>query len=152
MVNGVPPNIEELKKKANNQQSWRERLSAVNELKNYDCQQSRDILTRLALHDIVFCVKEAAFRATQAMGVTKNGKPIYLSKKPKGNLVKEITKKLSRVHDSLPNGYSLDDFKEAFKHMYPIAYDIYDGDKGNRFDQWLSNCIRAFPSKSNSSS
>ena len=63
MIKETPANIEVLKRKANNQNSWRERLEAVNELKNYDCQQSRDILTRLAIHDVVFTVKEVAFRA-----------------------------------------------------------------------------------------
>ena len=70
MTKEVPASIEELKRMANNQNSWRERLAAVEQLKNYDCQQSRDILTRLAIHDVVFKVKEAAFRAAQAMGVT----------------------------------------------------------------------------------
>ena len=92
MIKGTPDNIEELKRMANNQNSWRERLAAVEQLKNYDCQQSKDILTRLALHDIVFTVKETAFRAAQAMGVTKKGKPIYLGKKPKGNLIEGINK------------------------------------------------------------
>lgn len=54
MIKGTPDNIEELKRMANNKNSWRERLAAVEQLKNYDCQQSKDILTRLALHDIVF--------------------------------------------------------------------------------------------------
>ena len=125
MIKETPANIEVLKRKANNQNSWRERLEAVNELKNYDCQQSRDILTRLAIHDVVFTVKEAAFRAVQAMGVTKNGKPIYLGKKPKGNLVDGINKKLTHVRDSLPEGYTLDEFKSAFQQQYPAAYDAY---------------------------
>lgn len=65
MIKDTPQNIEELKRMANNQNSWRERLAAVRQLEKYDCQQSKDILARLALHDIVFTVKEAAFRATQ---------------------------------------------------------------------------------------
>ena len=69
----VPENMEELKRKATNQSNWRERLEAVNELKNYDCQQSRSILTNLAIHDSVFVVQEAAFRAAQSMKITKNG-------------------------------------------------------------------------------
>ena len=42
MIKETPRNIEELKKKANNKNSWRERLSAVNVLKEYDCKQSKD--------------------------------------------------------------------------------------------------------------
>lgn len=41
MAQGVPANIDELKRMANNQNSWRERLAAVEQLKNCDCQQSR---------------------------------------------------------------------------------------------------------------
>lgn len=68
MIKGVPANINELKTKANNKSSWRERLSAVNVLKEYDCVQSKDILARLAINDPVFKVKEKAFRAAQALG------------------------------------------------------------------------------------
>ena len=107
----VPENMEELKRKATNQSNWRERLEAVNELKNYDCEQSRSILTNLAIHDSVFAVKEAAFRAAQSMKITKNGQPIRLNRKPKGNLVKGINGKLVTVRNSLPEGYTLDEFK-----------------------------------------
>ena len=77
----VPESMEELKRKATNQSNWRERLEAVNELKNYDCEQSRSILTNLAIHDSVFVVQEAAFRAAQSMKITKNGQPIRLNRK-----------------------------------------------------------------------
>lgn len=147
MIKKAPANIEVLKRKANNQNSWRERLEAVNELKNFDCQQSRDILTRLAIHDVVFTVKEAAFRAAQAMGVTINGKPICLGKKPKGNLISGINKKLAHVQNSLPEGYTLDEFKRAFQQQYPAAYDAYEGDKGKRFDKWLGNVVQSLPKK-----
>ena len=33
-INETPKNIEELRNKANNKSDWRERLEAVNELKN----------------------------------------------------------------------------------------------------------------------
>lgn len=147
MINETPANIEELKRMANNKQSWRERLKAVNELKEYDCQQSRDIVTRLALHDPVFNVKQAAFRTTQAFSITKGGKPIYLGKKPKGNLVKDITKKLSRVRDSLPTEFTLEEFKVKFSELYPEAYDTYDGDLDKKFDKWLNNVIPSLPKK-----
>jgi len=147
MVQETPENIEELKRMANNQNSWRERMAAVEQLKNHDCQQSRDILTQLAIHDVVFTVKEAAFRAVQGMGITKNSKPIYLGKKPKGNLIEGINKKLTRVRDTLPDGCSIDEFKEAFKKLYPAAYDAYEGDKGKRFDKWLENVIPSLPKK-----
>lgn len=58
MISAIPENIDELKKKANNKHNWHDRLESVETLKNYDCIQSRDILTRLALHDPVFKVKD----------------------------------------------------------------------------------------------
>lgn len=150
MINGTPDNIEELKRMANNQKSWRERLKAVNILKNYDCQQSRDILARLAIHDIVFQVKEAAFRACQALGVTKNGQPIRLQKKKKGNLIPEINKKLTVVRNALPEEFTLEEFKEEFQKRYPEVYDAYEGDKGKQFEKWLSNVVPSLPKRKDS--
>ena len=147
MVKGAPKNIEELKQMANNQYSWRDRMVAIEQLKKYDCQQSRDILTLLAIHDAVFKVKEAAFRAAQGMGINKNGKPLYLGKKHKGNLVKDINKKLTHVRDNLSDEFLFDEFKVEFKKLYPIAYDIYEGDKDKHFDKWLLNVISSLPKK-----
>lgn len=62
-IKKTPTNIDELVKNANCKHSWETRLSALEELKKYDCQQSRDVITRLALHDKVYKVKEEAFRA-----------------------------------------------------------------------------------------
>ena len=81
------------------------------------------------------------------MNVTKGGKPLYLGKKPKGNLVDGITKKLTRVRDSLPENFTLEDFKAEFQRLYPAAYDAYDGDKGKQFVKWLNNVIPTLPKK-----
>lgn len=139
--------IEALKKMANNASSWRERLQAVNELGKRDCKPSKDILARLAIHDPVFTVKEAAFRAAQARGITYGGKPIYLGKKPKGELVKGIMKKLAVVRNNLEDGFTIDDFKEKFATMYPEAYDTYEGDKGKQFEKWLTKIVPNLPQK-----
>lgn len=147
MKNEIPSNYEELKKKSRNKKSWRQRLEAVNELKEYDSKQSRDIILNLALHDKVFTVKENAFRAAQAMGITKNGQPIKLHKKPKGKLDKNIEKKLTRVMKSLPEDYTFDDFKNEYQKMYPESYDLYEGNKGKSFDKWLKNVESNIPRK-----
>ena len=62
VTNNVPSNIKELVKAANDKTSWRRRLQALNVLKQHNCQQSRDVIIRLAIHDRVFKVKEEAFR------------------------------------------------------------------------------------------
>ena len=146
-ITQVPSNIEDLKKKSNNKTSWRERLDSVNELKRYDCRQSRDIITRLALHDPVYKVMEAAFLAAQALGITKKGKPLYLGRKKKGNLVEGINKILVRVRDSFEGEFSVQDFKEKFKAMDLKTYDTYEGDMGGRLDEWLKNVISCLPKK-----
>ena len=69
-----------------------------------------------------FKVKETAFRAAQALGVTSHGNPIYLGKGKKGNLVKGINKKLEKVRNSLPDDYSFEDFKSEFQKKYPSAF------------------------------
>ena len=97
MTKGTPANISQLVKDANNKSSWKIRLAALNELKQYDCQQSRDVITRLALHDKVYKVKEEAFRAAQAMGITYRGNPIRLGRKDIGFKTKDFTKVFLRI-------------------------------------------------------
>ena len=130
---------------AGDKTNWRKRLEAVNELKKWDCQQSRDVLTRLAIHDLVFKVKEEALRATQPLGIVKNGKPLKLNKKPKGNLIKDINKKLYKVADALGEEFDIEEFKVKFKILYPEAYDVYEGDKGNKFNTWILNVLKSKP-------
>jgi len=57
----TPDNISELVKKAADRTSWKRRLEAVKELRKWKCQQSKDVLTRLAFYDLVSRVKEEAF-------------------------------------------------------------------------------------------
>lgn len=143
----TPANINDLVKMAGDKTNWRRRLEAVQELKKWDCQQSRDVLTRLALHDLVFKVKEEALRATQPFGIVKNGKPLKLNKKPKGHLIKDINKKLYRVSDILGEEFGIEEFKEKFKQLYPEVYDVYEGDKGNKLDKWILNVLETKPKK-----
>lgn len=145
IVKGTPENINELIKMAGDKTSWKKRLVAVNELKKWDCQQSRDVLTRLALHDLVFKVKEEALKATQPLGITKNGKPLQLRKKPKGHLIKDINKKIYSVDNRMEGEFELNRFKEKFKLLYPEAYDVYEFEKGNNFNQWILNVLKSKP-------
>ena len=62
MTKGTPANISQLVKDANNKSSWKIRLAALNELKQYDCQQSRDVITRLEEHGSVNVVHIVLFR------------------------------------------------------------------------------------------
>ena len=123
MTKGTPANISQLVKDANNKSSWKIRLAALNELKQYDCQQSRDVITRLALHDKVYKVKEEAFRAAQAMGITYRGNPIRLGRKDIGFKTKDFTKVFLRIkREKSMEELDLQLFKEAFK---TIAAEMY---------------------------
>lgn len=134
---------------AGDKSNWRKRLKAVNELKKWDCQQSRDVLTRLAIHDLVFAVKEAAFRAAQAMGIEKNGQKIWLGKKPKGNLIKDINKMLYKVQDKMEASeeFNIEEFKAKFKQLYPEAFDVYQYERRDKFDTWIQNVLKSKPKK-----
>jgi len=78
LLKEIPENVKELVGNANCKHNWKQRLSALETLRKYDCHQSRDVTTRLALHDKVYKVKEEAFRAAKALGIEKNSNPISL--------------------------------------------------------------------------
>ena len=140
-ITEVPSNIEDLIRQSNNKTNWRVRLDAVNELRGYDCRQSRKIIKILALHDPVYKVMEAAFSAAQAFGLTKKGKPLYLRKKKTGTLDEGIDKMLVRVRDSFKGEFSAREFKDKFKAMFPKTYDTYEGEMGDSFEEWLENAL-----------
>lgn len=135
----VPPaNIAELKNNAGNKSSAKIRLAAVNELGKHACQQSIDILWRLMLHDLVWEIQEAAFLKLQAFG-----EEVKLPKKKKGNLIKGVDKKITKLLATLTAPISYDDFRSLFQSKNSEAYDVYQWDKKGKFDQWLSNIIKS---------
>jgi len=145
---GTPENIDELVKNSNCKYCWKTRLAALEELRKYDCQQSRDVITRLALHDKVYKVKEAAFRATQSLNITKNGGSIQLGKKDTGFKPKDITKLFLRVkREQKVEKFDLSSFKTGFKHSNPEMYDVLSFDKGNKFDTWVESVFEGLPKK-----
>ena len=147
-IKAAPENIKELVSKANNKSSWKVRLQALNELKKYDCQQTRDVVTRLALHDKVFKVKEEAFRVAQALGIKKQGKPIYLGKKDIGFKAKDFIKTFARVkREAKMEELDLELFKERFQHANPEMYDVMSYEKGNKFENWIINTYKSLPKK-----
>lgn len=133
-----PENIDELKEKANTKDNWKTRLEAVNELAQYDSQKSRHILTKLATSDRVFAVKEAAFKAAQAMGITEKGQPLELKRKNLGYSGKTYTKIFSRVKkETQMEEFDLDTFKKQFQIVSPEMYDVMQYDKQDQFDTWI---------------
>lgn len=129
----TPQNIDQLVKDANRKTSWKARLAAINELRQYDCQQSRDVMTRLALHDKVYEVKEEAFRAAQSFEVMIKGQPIHLGKKDIGYTSKDFEKKFLRIkREKKMDDLDLQVFKDTLLTIDPEMYDV------NRdfFDAW----------------
>jgi len=97
LLKETPENVKELVKNAGCKHNWKQRLSALEVLRKYDCPQSRDVITRLALHDKVYKVKKVAFEAAQALGIKKNDKPIRLGRKNTGYKPKDFTKLFLRI-------------------------------------------------------
>ncbi len=146
IIQSVPENIEELVRNANNKTSWKIRLEALNILKNYNCQQSHDVIIRLAIHDKVFKVKEEAFRAAQALKLTKNGKPIYLGRKDIGFTNKDFRKLFLRIRrDKKMTEFNLFVFKEVFKVLNPEMFDVMSFEKGSKFDSWIEATFKSLP-------
>ena len=118
-------------------------VSAVSRLK-----YSSNVITRLALHDKVYKVKEEAFRAAQAMGITYRGNPIRLGRKDIGFKTKDFTKVFLRIkREKSMEELDLQLFKEAFKTIAAEMYDVMEFEKGQKFDDWITNTYKCLPKK-----
>ncbi|MCY9663371.1 HEAT repeat domain-containing protein [Paenibacillus chondroitinus] len=130
--NEVPANFEELKKSANRSSNWRERQDAVEQLGQWNDQQSINILTRMMTSDAVYPIQELAYRKLKAFG-----EDVQLPPRKKGDLVKGAGKVFVRIKKSLPEGHTFEAFKEKLQKTRTDVYDTYEGDKGADFDHWL---------------
>ncbi|WP_225446442.1 HEAT repeat domain-containing protein [Paenibacillus rhizovicinus] len=128
------PGMEELKRAVSRTSNWRERLKAVEALRELGGQPAVDLLTRIVKNDTVHQVQLAAHSALTELGVEAE-RPL----KKTIELVKGTGKILLRIKKSLPAGHSYEAFKEKLKHMRTDVYDIYEGDKGEGFDEWLES-------------
>lgn len=139
IIQAEPVNIEELKIQATTKDDWELRLSAVNELAKYDCQKSRYILTKLASSDRVFAVKEAAFNAATAMGITKKGLPLVLKRRDIGYSSRDFAKIFSRVKRDLQmEEFDLLSFKKQFQVVSSEMYDVMQYEEQENFDLWMT--------------
>jgi hypothetical protein len=136
----IAPNIEELKKLTNTKTDANARKTAVEELGKWKCRQSIDILWRLMINDLVFEVQHASFLKLQAFGEV-----VKLPKKAKGNLIKQIDKKIQKILNSIDGQISFEDFVNEFQKRMPEEFDVYKHDKKGKFESWLKNIISAFP-------
>ena len=144
----TPINIAELVADANRNHSWKTRLAALEELKKYDCQQSRDVITRLALHDKVYKIKREAFLVAQALGITKNGRPITLGKKDIGFKPSDFTKIFQRIkREKKMEELDIAEFKETLQILNPEMLDVMSFEKGNKLDEWIESTFKSLSKK-----
>lgn len=147
-IKETPNNIDQLVKEAGNKNDWERRLSAVNELGKYDCTQSRDVLTRIALHDKVYKVKETAFRYAQGLGIQKKGNTLRLGRKDTGYNPKDFSKFFSRIkREAHLEELDLEVFKKKFKIINPEMYDVMQYEKKEKFDIWIKGIYTTLPKK-----
>ena len=100
------------------------------------------------MHDKVYKVKEEAFRAAQAFGITKNGKPIFLGKKDIGYKASDFTKLFQRIkREKKMEDFDLKIFKETFEILNPEMLDVMSFEKGNKLDDWIQKTFSGLPKK-----
>jgi len=135
---GTPANIKELIKKADCKTSWKTRIEAIEELKKWDCEQSREIIGKLAVHDKVYKVMKEAFKVAEAMGIRKNGNLVKLGKKDIGYETADFTKNFLRVkREYKREEFDMKIFKEKFLAVNPEMYDVMLYENGDKFDSWI---------------
>ncbi|MEK5207496.1 HEAT repeat domain-containing protein [Psychrobacillus sp. FSL H8-0510] len=141
-------NIDALVKQANDKNSWENRLAALKGISEIDCHQRKDVVTRLAIHDKVFAVKEEACRIANKLNITKNGKVIRLGKKDIGYKNSDFTKTFSRIkRESKMEEFDLELFKKKFQIVNPEMYDVMNFEKRNKFDEWVEKLYISLPKK-----
>jgi len=149
-VQETPENINELVKQAGLTSDYKARLSALKELKKYDCKESRDVILRLALYDKVFKVKAEAFKAAKSLGIKKNGKDLKLGKKNIGYKLEDFIKIFLKIKDDKEmEELDLNLFKKTLKIVNPEMYDVMRFEKGDKFNSWIKTSYNCLPKKSN---
>ncbi|MBL1244702.1 MAG: HEAT repeat domain-containing protein [Sulfurimonas sp.] len=148
LLHETPENIAELIKQASLTSNYKARLKALNELKKYDCPDSRDVITKLALFDKVFKVKQEAFKAAKVLKIEKNGKAIKLGKKNIGYNLEDFTKIFLKIKsDKNMEHLNLNLCKEHLKKLNPEMNDVMKFEKGDKFDSWIKTTYNCLPKK-----
>lgn len=129
---GIPANYDQLKIAANRTSNWRARLEAVEELGHWNDPKVIDVLRHRMKVDTVYLIQEAAY-----LKLKNFGEDVQLPAKRKGEIVEGVTKILIRIKKSLPADHTFEEFKTKLKKMRLDVYDVYEGDKGEDFEQWL---------------
>ncbi|MDQ7042512.1 MAG: HEAT repeat domain-containing protein [Sulfurimonas sp.] len=149
LLKETPDDIEKLLKQAGLKHDYKARLSALDELKKYDCPQSRDIILKLASYDKVYKVKEEAFKVAKVLCIEKNGKAIKLGKKNIGYKLKDFTETFMKIKvDRKMDALNLNLVKETLKKFNPEMYDVMKFEKSDKFDSWIKTTYNCLPKQS----
>lgn len=142
-IKETPENINELIKMARDYRNWKTRLQAVEQMKKYDCQQVKDVIARLALHDKVYRVKEEAFKVAKGLGIKKHGKPIFLGRKDIGYKSSDFTKVFKKIRRECEMvDLNINIFKENMLIIDPEMYDVMSYEKGTKLDMWIEEIYK----------
>ena len=145
-MNETKETLKKILKDLNCKTSWEVRAQTLEgAVKDYDLndpkyQSLKDKIIELTVHDKVSSVKEAGLKICQINKLTKNQKPISLTKKNIKYQSKDFNKIFSRIKkDKEMEGFNLEDFKKQFILVAPEMYDVMQFEKGEKFDLWIKN-------------
>lgn len=133
-----------LKEQIKDISNWRKRVDACEQLMHLNCQQSKDILAKIVKNDPVYKVREVAYFGCKVLRVKINKELIKLKHKSSRCIYDSgIENKLGHVRNILHNEFTYEEFKIKFKELYPIEYNVYEGNE-DKFDKWLRNKLSSF--------
>lgn len=134
--------MERILKDMENKLSYKIRLDAINEIKDYDLNDEKnrklkEKIIELALSDRVFSVKKEAFLLCQKNKLKKNGEIINLGKKDTGYSPNDIRKMFLKIKkETNMQELNLEIFKEHFLKIAPQMYDVMFFEH-MYFDNWI---------------
>ncbi|MDG2668862.1 HEAT repeat domain-containing protein, partial [Vibrio parahaemolyticus] len=131
-VEEVPAELDKWLKQLHNQNSFEDRILAVNKLGKFKCNEVIEALSSTMLSDKVDDVRETAYERLKRFGLD-------IVKPPKAGTYTDpdLSKKLHEVADSLKVGFSYERFESRFKSKFPEDFDLHKYTKKNRFKSWL---------------
>ncbi|WP_294404089.1 HEAT repeat domain-containing protein [uncultured Clostridium sp.] len=141
VINKKPDNMNVLMKMADNKVNWKIRMEAVHKMRKYDCDEIRNKLLMMALHDRVFIVKKEAYKAALSLNIKlPNGKPVFLGKKDTGYKLDDFKKLFARIKKICRmEKVDIKKIRSKMKELNPEMYDVMLCEKGSKFDLWIKD-------------
>lgn len=144
--------MENILKNLKNELSYKVRLSAIEEIKEFDLndeknEEIKELVINMALHDFVYAVKREAFFLCQKNKLTKHGEEIQLGKKNIGYTPNDVRKMFIKIkRETNMQDLNLPLFKEAFQKKAPKMYDVMEFEH-MYFDNWIRGIYKFLSSQ-----